>query len=72
MRRDAAHEEKHAAKTLPARKDRIVRRHREMFPIEEDRDTRGLLVSGFDERAAVELRDADPELERRCDARELP
>ena len=43
-----------------------------MLPIEEYRDARGLFVPRFGERAAVEFGDADPELERGRDARQLP
>ena len=72
VRRDAAHEEKRGPHSLPPREHRVVRRHREVLPVEKNRDARRLLIPGFDERTPIELGDADPELERRRDARELP
>ena len=72
VRRDPPHEEKDGPQTLPARQYGIVWRQREMLPVEKDRYARRLLVSRLDQRAAVELGHADPELERRRDARQLP
>ena len=43
-----------------------------MLPIEQDRHACGLLVPSLCEGTPVELGYADPELERRRDARELP
>ena len=43
-----------------------------MGPVEKDGDPRGLLVARLDERAPVEFRDSDRELERRREPRELP
>ena len=69
--RYAAHEEEHAAEALPAREHRLVRRHSEMLPVQKNGNAGRLLVPRLGERAAVEFGDADTELERRCDPREL-